>query len=101
MAKLSLTSAELAALDALIAELKGDSKTVEAEVTSSASFIGAIAKVAVQVTKVTVKATPVAVQVATAVLGKDSKDATSQALANHAAEGLSLDNLIELRKKFN
>lgn len=104
MAKLSLTQAELAALDALIAELKGDSKTVEAEV-GSAAFIAAIARTAIAVTKVAVKATPVVadvVEVATAVvLGKEAHDETSKALSAHAKEGLSLDKLIELRKKFN
>ncbi|MDN5286409.1 MAG: hypothetical protein JWR38_2683 [Mucilaginibacter sp.] len=102
MAKLSLTQAELAALDALIAELKSDGKSVEAEAENSAAFITAIAKVTVQVAKVTVKATPVVTQVAVAaVLGKTATDETGKALASHAAEGLSLDKLIELRKKFN
>jgi hypothetical protein len=104
MAKLSLTQAELAALDALIAELKGDNKTVEAEI-GSAAFIAAIAKTAVAAAKVAVKATPVVAdvaQVATAVIGaKEAHDEISKSLDAHAKEGLSLDKLIELRKKFN
>ncbi|NHA04142.1 hypothetical protein G7092_10070 [Mucilaginibacter sp. HC2] len=104
MAKLSLTQAELAALDALIAELKGDSKTVEAEV-GSAAFIAAIARTAIAATKVAVKATPVVAnvaQVATAIIaGKEANDEVSKSLNAHAQEGLSLDKLIELRKKFN
>ena len=104
MAKLSLTQAELAALDALIAELRGDHKVIEAEV-GSAAFITAIARTAVQVAKVAVKATPVVAdvaEVATAVLlGKEAHDETSKALRTHAKEGISLEQLIELRKKFN
>ncbi|MEZ2336897.1 hypothetical protein [Mucilaginibacter sp. RCC_168] len=104
MAKLSLTHAELAALDALIAELKGDNKTVEAEV-GSALFIAAIAKTAIAVTKVAIKATPVVADVtevaAAALLGKEAHDETSKALRTHAKEGVSLEQLIELRKKFN
>jgi hypothetical protein len=104
MAKLSLTHAELAALDAMIAELKGDNKTVEAEV-GSALFIAAIAKTAIAVTKVAIKATPVVADVtevaAAALLGKEPHDETSKALAAHAKGGVSLEQLIELRKKFN
>ena len=104
MAKLSLTHAELAALYALIAELKGDHKVVEAEV-GSAAFITAIAKTAVQVAKVAVKATPVIADVAevatAALLGKEAHDETSKALSAHAKSGVSLEQLIELRKKFN
>jgi transcription elongation factor len=104
MAKVSLTQAELAALDALIAELKGDNKIVEAEI-GSAAFITAIAKAAVQVAKVAVKATPVVAdvaEVATAVIGaKAANDEVHKSLSAHVKEGLPLDKLIELRKKFN
>lgn len=100
MAKLSLTQAELAALDAMIAELKGDNKTVEAEV-DSAAFITAITRTVTPVTRTIVKTTPIITQVTEAILGKDAHDETSKALAKHAKEGLSLDKLIELRKKFN
>ncbi|MBB6109003.1 hypothetical protein [Mucilaginibacter lappiensis] len=101
MSKLSLTHAELAALDALIAELQGEGKSVEAEV-GNAAFITAVTAVTAKVIKVTVKATPVVVQVATAAIGGAAvNDETSKELAKYAKEGLPLDKLIELRKKFN
>jgi len=69
MAKLKLSQAELAALDALIAEMQGDHKGIEAEVGDVKAFITAVGRVVVQATKVTVKATPYVtdiVEVATA-----------------------------------
>ncbi|MBB6271140.1 hypothetical protein HDF26_001567 [Pedobacter cryoconitis] len=104
MAKLKLSQAELAALDALIAEMQGDHKGIEAEVGDVKAFITAVGRVVVQATKVTVKATPYVtdiVEVATAILGKETHDEASKSLASHAKAGINVQQLIELRKKFN
>ncbi|HEK20266.1 MULTISPECIES: hypothetical protein [unclassified Mucilaginibacter] len=101
MAKVTLTKAELAALDAIIAELKGDKETVEADVTALGTT--AIIRTAIQVTKVATKATPYvtdATEVLTAILGRGANDEVAKELHGVAKEGLSLDELIELRKKF-
>lgn len=104
MAKLKLSQAELAALDALIAEMKGDNNGVEAEVGDLKAFITAIGRVVVQAAKVTVKATPYVtdvVEVATAILGKETHDEVSQSLQKQAKAGITVQQLIDLRKKFN
>lgn len=104
MAKLKLTHAELAALDALIAEMQGDHKGVEAEIGDVKAFITAVVKVTAQATKVVVKATPYVtdiVEVATAVLGKETHDEATKSLEKHAKAGINVQQLIELRKKFN
>lgn len=103
MAKVKLTQQELAALDALIAELQNGNKTVEADFAEPA-FITAVARVAVQATKVAIKATPYVAdvaEVATAILGREAKDETNKQLEKLAREGLSVEKLIELRKRFN
>ncbi|WP_293312148.1 hypothetical protein [Pedobacter sp. UBA5917] len=101
MAKSSLTKAELAILDALIADLQGDNEIVESN-SASPLFIAAIARTAVKAVKVTVKATPVVTQVVEAVGAASSlNEAEISSLSKEANNGLSLDNLIELRKKFN
>jgi len=104
MAKLKLTHAELAALDALIAEMQGDHKGVEAEIGDVKAFITAVVKVTAQATKVVVKATPYVtdiVEVATAVLGRETHDEATKSLEKHAKAGINVQQLIELRKKFN
>ena len=107
MAKLKLTRTELAALDALIAEMQGDHKSVEAEVGDLKAFITAITavtRVTVQATKVVVRATPYVtdiVEVATAILGKETHDEATKQLESHAKAGITVQHLIELRKKFN
>ncbi|MBB5621238.1 hypothetical protein HDE69_002291 [Pedobacter cryoconitis] len=104
MAKLKLTHAELAALDALIAEMQGDHKGVEAEIGDVKAFITAVVRVTAQATKVVVKATPYVtdiVEVATAVLGRETHDEATKSLEQHAKAGINVQQLIELRKKFN
>lgn len=104
MAKLKLTHAELAALDALIAELQGDHKGVEAEVGDLKAFVTAVVRVTAKVTKVAIKATPYVtdvVEVATAILGRETHDEASKSLEQHAKAGINVQQLIELRKKFN
>lgn len=104
MAKLKLTHAELAALDALIAEMQGDHKGVEAEIGDVKAFITAVVKVTAQATKVVVKATPYVtdiVEVATAVLGRETHDEATKSLEKYAKAGINVQQLIELRKKFN
>jgi len=107
MAKLKLSHAELAALDALIAEMQGEHHGVEAEIGDAKAFITAVtavARVTVQAAKVTVRATPYVADVAevtTAILGKQSNDEVTKGLESQAKSGLTLQNLIELRKKFN
>jgi hypothetical protein len=101
MAKTSLTKAELAILDALIADLKGDNEIVESN-SAAPLFITAIARTAIQAVKVTVKATPVVTQVVEAIGAASSlNEAEISDLSKEANDGLSLDKLIELRKKFN
>ncbi|MFD2583466.1 hypothetical protein ACFSR6_13290 [Pedobacter vanadiisoli] len=100
MAKSSLTKAELAILDALIADLQSD-EIVESN-SAAPLFITAIARTAVQAVKVTVKATPVVTQVVQAIGAASSlKEEEISSLAKEANNGLSLDKLIELRKKFH
>ncbi|MBO9674121.1 MAG: hypothetical protein J7577_11795 [Sphingobacteriaceae bacterium] len=100
MAKSSLTKAELAILDALIADLQSD-EIVESN-SAAPLFIAAIARTAVQAVKVTVKATPVVTQVVEAIGAASSlKEEEISSLSKEANNGLSLDKLIELRKKFN
>ncbi|KIA91725.1 hypothetical protein OC25_20445 [Pedobacter kyungheensis] len=101
MAKSGLSKAELAILDALIADLQGDNEIVEAN-SAAPLFITAIARTAVQAVKVTVKATPVVTQVVEAVGAANAlNEAEISDLSKEANNGLSLDKLIELRKKFN
>lgn len=101
MAKSSLSKSELAILDALIADLKGDNEIVEAN-SAEPLFIAAIARTAVKAIKVTVQATPVVTQVVEAIGAANAlNEAEIGALSKQAKDGLSLDNLIELRKKFN
>ncbi|MFW0715957.1 hypothetical protein [Pedobacter sp. N23S346] len=98
MAKSSLTKAELAALDFLIADLQGDNDVVDS-VNSEASFIGGITRVTVQVLKTATRMTPIIME---AVGGAGVlKDAEIKQLSGEAKDGLSLDKLIELRKQFN
>ena len=98
MAKSSLTKAELAALDFLIADLQGDNGVVDS-VNSDASFITGITRITVQVIKTVVRVTPI---IAEAVGGASVlKDAEIKQLSGEAKDGLSLDKLIELRKQFN
>ena len=104
MAKLKLTHAELAALDALIAELQDDHKGIEAEIGDVKAFITAVVKVTAKATRVAVKATPYVtdiVEVATAILGKETHDEATKSLEQHAKAGINVQQLIELRKKFN
>ncbi len=101
MAKSSLSKAELAILDALIADLKGDNEIVESN-SAAPLFIAAIARTAIMAVKVTVKATPVVTQVAEAIGAASAlNEAEISDLSKEAQDGLSLDKLIELRKKFN
>ena len=101
MAKSSLSKAELAVLDALIADLKGENEIVEAT-GAEPLFIAAVARTALAAVKVTVKATPVVAQVTAVAIGANAlADTEFSGQSKEAKEGLSLDKLIELRKKFN
>lgn len=101
MAKSSLTKAELAILDALIAELKGDHEVVEAN-SAAPLFITGIARTIVTATRIVVKATPVVTQVTETIGAANGvKDGGISHLSKEAEDGLSLDKLIELRKKFH
>jgi len=100
MAKFKLTQSELAALDALIAEMKGDNKTVEADIPGFITVVTPVTRVTLQITKTAVRVTPNIITV-TEILGKDFQDEAHKELGKFAKEGLSLQKLIELRQKFN
>jgi hypothetical protein len=100
MSKVKLSKAELAALDALIASYETDS-TLHADGAESFAFITAIARVTAAIAKVTVKATPVVINVATAIAGGAKSHAHQESLAQMAGKDgdLSLEALIKLRNE--
>lgn len=104
MEKVHLTKAELALLDALIADMQeGDNEpTLAAGSAGNLSFIGGITRVARKAFNITVKVTPVAARVVGQALGgaASGSETSKQMSALLGSDGgtLSVDQLIELRK---
>lgn len=102
MAKISLTKSELAALDALIADLQDDSTAQEVDVPAQALFIGAIAKTIAKTVGIAAKTTPMIMQLAGRMKtsSTQSDEGMSEVMSDDG-QTLSVDRLIELRKSFS
>lgn len=104
MEKVKLSKAELALLDALIADMQegeGNESTLSAGSGDILSFIGGITRIARRAFRITVKVTPIAARAAgvlgVAASGDAGAKGMSELLGNDG-ETLSVNQLIELRK---
>ena len=102
MEKVKLTKAELALLDALIADMQeGDESSMMADSASNFSFIGGITRIARRAFNITVRVTPVAARTVGVLSSAASGTEGAKGLADimdSDGETLSVDQLIELRK---
>ena len=95
MSNINLNKAELAALDLLIEEMRGSRVGVTTE---EARFTPALLRVTRVVTRVT-RYTPVVTEAIGSVTQRETSEAKLQQYAGDITSDISLDTLIELRRK--
>jgi len=98
MAKIKLSNAEIAALDALIAEMQNDNKVHEVEVPAGLRTSAAILRTAIAVTRVAIRATPYVTEALGGAAALKPGEVDKEMLKDLQG-GVSLEELIELRKK--